>query len=449
MFHCTVASIERPQIHQYIKTMTSSFVTSNVECIDLARSSFPISTGLGFLDHMIDQFNSHAQIGVAITVDQRKNEQQNGTRVIDNGNAHACIDQSMLLPLCGEALGKSMKALLLDVQLEASSRFCCPLDEALVECEITKKSDGEGSLTHFSLPPYGIYPRSTGRTKIGGMETKPVEGFMRSFVEAAGLQMSLHKVRGDNGHHIIESAFKAFSRSLRNLIDGTDTNTYDTDSFLELWGPQSESWKQSFVLERQGQHNRKTKETSILVDLKLDGGLKGVSIDTGIPTLDDVFEALAKEASLSLEMKCQGDLWVDDHHTSEDVSIALGQVLDKALGTKAGLNRMWCAKAMVGDAIMEVTMDLSNRPCLTENLTESEEEYIGGTLTTEMFHHMLESLTMNARMTVHIVEIQEGANMKESALAIAMAFGRTLKMCAAVDPRRAGKTASSKGTLSV
>eukprot|EP00547_Thalassionema_nitzschioides_P006230 CAMPEP_0194218650 /NCGR_PEP_ID=MMETSP0156-20130528/24272_1 /TAXON_ID=33649 /ORGANISM="Thalassionema nitzschioides, Strain L26-B" /LENGTH=429 /DNA_ID=CAMNT_0038948087 /DNA_START=31 /DNA_END=1320 /DNA_ORIENTATION=- len=429
--------------------MTTGFATSNVECVDLARSSFPISTGIGFLDHMIDQFNSHAQIGVSITVDQRKNEQESGTCVLNNGNAYACMDQSVLLPLCGEALGKSMKALLLDVQIGASSRFCCPLDEALVECEIAKKSSGEGRLVHFSLPPYGIYPRSTGRTKIGEMETQPVEGFMRSFVEAAGLEMSLHKITGDNGHHIIESSFKAFSRALRNLIDGTNTNVYGTKPFLELWGPNSQSWTQSLALERQGQHNRKTKETYILVDLKLDGGVKGNSIDTGIPDLDDIFEALAREASLSLEMKCQGDLWVDDHHTSEDVSIALGQVLDKALGTKAGLNRMWCAKAMIGEAAMEVTMDLSNRPFLTENLTESEEEYIGGALTTEMFHHMLESLAMNARMTVHIVEIQKGATMKDSALAIAMAFGRTLKMCAAVDPRRAGKTASSKGTLSV
>lgn len=427
----------------------SSFLASNVQCVDFARSSFPISTGIGFLDHMIDQFNSHAQIGVSITVDHRKDEQGNSETVIANRNAHASMDQSVILPLCGESLGNSMKALLSDVKIGTSSRFCCPLDEALVECEITKSCHGKGGLTKFTLPPYGIYPRSTGRSKIGEMETKPVEGFMKSFAEAAGLEMSLCKLRGDNGHHIVESAFKAFSRALRNLIDGTNTNIYDTQPFLALWGPESDSWKQSLALERHGQHNRKTKETSILVDLKLDGGVKGVSIDTNIPTLDQIFATFAEEANLSLEISCQGDLWVDDHHTSEDVSIALGQVLDVALGTKAGLNRMWCAKATSGDAVMEVTMDLSNRPCLTENLSDSEEEYIDGTLTTEMFHHMLESLTMNARMTVHIMEIQRGATMKESAIAIAMAFGRTFKMCAAVDPRRAGKTASSKGTLSV
>ncbi|KAI2510405.1 Imidazoleglycerol-phosphate dehydratase [Fragilaria crotonensis] len=153
---------------------------------------------------------------------------------------------------------------------------------------------------------------------------------------------------------------------------------------------------------------------------------------------------------MSLTIQCHGDLFVDDHHTSEDVSIALGQVLTIALGTKAGLNRMWCAKADYGAAQIEVTMDLSsNRPCLTHNLTLTEAEYVGGTLTTEMFHHVLESLTMNAMMTVHIVEVQAGADVNETAIATAMAFGRALRMCAAVDPRRAGATASSKGTLSV
>ena len=196
-------------------------------------------------------------------------------------------------------------------------------------------------------------------------------------------------------------------------------------------------------------HDRKTKETSILVDLKLDGGTSGVSIEIGIPTLDEIIQVLATEANMSLTIQCHGDLFVDDHHTSEDVSIALGQVLALALGTKAGLNRMWCAKADYGAAQVEVTMDLSNRPCLTHNLTLTEVEYVGGTLTTEMFHHVLESLTMNAMMTVHIVEIRPGSTVNETAIATAMAFGRALSMCAAVDPRRAGATASSKGTLSV
>lgn len=425
-------------------TPSAPFAASNVECIDLGRSSHPISSGVGFLDHMMDQFNSHAQVGVAITI--------NDDAVDNQHNRHKDMDQSILLPLCGTELGKSLKTILKDVPVGATSRFCCPLDEALVECQLVKQEDGVGQLTTFALAPYGIYPRSTGRTKIGEMQTAHVEGFMKGLAEASGLGVTLQKVRGDNGHHVVESTFKALSRALRNLLDGTSTNEYESNAFQSLWGQStSESWNQSIALQRQGIHDRKTRETSILVDLKLDGGASGVSVETGIPTLNEIFAVLAEEAKASLTIKCKGDLFVDDHHTSEDVSIAVGQVLTKALGTKAGLNRMWCSKAEHGEAaVVEVTMDLSNRPCLTHNLSLTHQEYVADdALTTEMLDHLLESLTMNAKMTVHIVEITQGATVKETALATAKAFGRALFLCAAVDPRRAGKTASSKGTLSV
>lgn len=96
-------------------------------------------------------------------------------------------------------------------------------------------------------------------------------------------------------------------------------------------------------------------------------------------------------------------------------------------------------------------MDLSNRPCLTHNLTlaDSNEEYVGDALTVEMMDHALESLVMNGHMTVHVVELKRGKTVKETAFATAVAFGRALRFCSAVDPRRAGKTASSKGTLSI
>lgn len=103
-------------------------------------------------------------------------------------------------------------------------------------------------------------------------------------------------------------------------------------------------------------------------------------------------------------------------------------------------------------AEVEVTMDLSNRPCLTHNLSLSSnkngEEYAGD-LSIEMLDHVLESLVMNSRSTVHIVERKAGKNVFESAMATAKAYGKALRLCSSVDPRRAGKTASSKGTLSV
>jgi imidazoleglycerol-phosphate dehydratase len=200
---------------------------------------------------------------------------------------------------------------------------------------------------------------------------------------------------------------------------------------------------------------RSTKETSISVRLELNGSSENTKVETGIPALDEFFTLLATEANMTLQIKCDGDLWVDDHHSAEDVSIAVGQCLTEALGTKAGLNRMGIASS----EMVEVTMDLSNRPYLGHNLHETlgREEYVdpivshgGSQLSCEMLEHVLDSLVMNGRMTVHIVETtKEGATVKESVMATAAAFGRALGVCAMVDKRRAGQTASSKGTLSV
>jgi len=501
--------------------MDNNYTLSNVECIDTSKSSHPISTGIGFFDHMLDQLNSHAQIGIAITVKKTSVDNISGD---DHGsisagsatdehafqvvNRYGNDDQGVIMGQVGTALGAKLKKLTNypKPKEKRTSRFCCPLDEALVECILTKPSNNgeeKGKLINFTLPPYGIYPANIGRTKIGSMETKHVQTFFTNLASSSGLNISLSKIRGDNGHHIVESAFKAFSRALRNLLDGTSTNEYTSIEFENMWGNNSLSYTSGIELNREGRLERSTKETGILVHILLNGGggsgntaseegegKEGggnVKVHTGITTVDQFISILATEACVSLEVKCNGDLYVDDHHTSEDVSIALGQVLNVALGTKAGLNRMWCACGKYGgefpyyytpllevsfiyythnicfiyyfvslytntDAEVEVTMDLSNRPCMTHNLSLScnpnNEEYAGD-ISVEMLDHVLESLVMNSKSTVHIVEKKVGRNVLETALATAMAFGRALRMCAAVDPRRAGKTASSKGTLSV
>jgi len=483
------------------------FEISQVECIDLGRSSYPLSTGIGFLDHMLDQLNSHAQIGVAITLQQQSphHPNHNSNETKDHVNRHAQCDQGILQDQVGTALGTHLKSLLdnkAHVVPGATSRFCCPLDEALVECTLTRTTTTPTSSSQFQLAPYGEFPSTTGgRRHIGYMETQHVETFFKALAQSSGIEISLCKIRGRNGHHIVESAFKAFSRALRNLIDGstTTTTTITTTSSSttakdltttttaapppphkteQLWGRTSESYQQSKALQRTGKVERTTKETSILVHLTLNGGSNGngsetpptnssptPGMETGIGSLNEFYHYMATEAQMELILHCQGDVWVDDHHTSEDVSIAVGQVLHQALGTKAGLNRMWCATATYGSAVVEVTMDLSNRPCLTHNLSlsESGEEYVtptatsstsdssrtGGQWSVEMMEHALESLVMNALMTVHVVEHTPGTTVYETTMATAQAFGKALYFCAAVDPRRAGKTASSKGTLSV
>ena len=154
--------------------MSSLFTVSNVECLDLARSSLGISTGIGYLDHMLDQFNSHAQVGVAISITANGND---ASCDADNHNRHASLSQQDLQATVGTALGTQLKPLLANVPNGATSRFCCPLDEALVECVVTKQSDGNGSLHEFTLAPYGIYPKGTGRSKIGDMQTQYIETF--------------------------------------------------------------------------------------------------------------------------------------------------------------------------------------------------------------------------------------------------------------------------------
>jgi len=411
------------------------FTISNVQAINLGKSSYPINTGIGFFDHMLDQLNSHAQVGISVTVNEPS----------ENRNRHADDTiQEQLMSQVGSALGLELaKIIPAQGNGSSSSRFVCPLDEALVECTIVP--NGKGQLT-FHLAPYGEFPTGIGRTKIGHMMTKPLESFFNNLSNASGLSITLTKIRGKNGHHVVESAFKAFSRALRNLIDGTCVDMNWEGKMSELWGKESQSHEEGLKLERKGVSSRSTKETNIDVEVHLDGGSKGISIQTGIKTLDEFYIHLAEQSQISLMVNCKGDTWVDDHHTAEDVSIAVGKVLNTALGTKAGLNRMWCSSSKVGEALVEVTMDLSNRPCLTQNLSLHDDEYVGD-LSTEMFDHVLDSLVMNGQMTVHVLQKSKG-NVKDLVIATAEAFGRALRLCAAVDPRRAGKTASSKGTLS-
>ena len=119
---------------------------------------------------------------------------------------------------------------------------------------------------------------------------------------------------------------------------------------------------------------------------------------------------------------------------------------------------MWLSVARYEKAEVEVTMDLSNRPCLRHNLHDSLgiQEYVDSDskssscpLSCEMMEHVLDSLVMNSRMTLHIVENQPGSTLYDTIMCTARAFGKALRVCSMVDQRRAGKTASSKGTLSV
>lgn len=492
--------------------MTSNnYHISLCQVIEFQKPSI-ISTGIGFLDHMIDQFYSHAQIGISIQVVVRNNDNddhdddkvtaatQNHHNSTEYINRHANDNQSDLLAVVGTAIGTELRSLLKIKSSQSHSRsqnssnisssiFSCPLDEALTTCIINEHSvedkSIEGSLVTYTLPPYGIYPIKTGRTHIGALQTNAIEMFWKYLAISSGLMVQLTKIRGHNAHHIVESSFKAFARALRNFLDDVNTivspnetnNSINNNALLKMYGNDSYNGRTSIDLGRQGLILRKTKETSIRTDLHLDGGTNGVQIDTGIEILNQFLTTMASNANLSLNVKCTGDLYIDEHHTAEDVAISIGQVINDALGDKAGLNRMWsCIEYTNSNSNSNssstykilVVMDLSNRPCLTHNLSlVLEEMEMIGDLSCEMLEHVLESIVVNARMTVHIVieRTKQGVSIDDNndivdhnnihdvfhsiVMTIGRAFGQALKFCSMVDHRRAGLTASSKGTLSV
>eukprot|EP00977_Amphora_coffeiformis_P000252 scaffold77_cov162-Amphora_coffeaeformis.AAC.1 len=432
-------------------------------------SKGPIRTGVGFLDHMVDQFNSHAQIGVSLQVSSPSiSSNEDEFKTYDEYiNRFATLDQAEIQSLVGGTLGTEFRRILdqacpVNGSSSYQSHFGCPLDEALVFCTLEfEPTATAGALEVYTLAPYGKFPAS-GRKMLGQLQIHSMESaFWSSVAKTSGLKIRLEKLSGDNAHHIVESSFKAFSRALRNLLDGVDTtlNTEGKETPRKstkldaLYGPKSVNWEESVALMRTAAISRKTKETSIEAELKMDGGVSGVSVSTGVPIIDSFYTTMFQAADMSVKIACTGDLWIDDHHTSEDVSIAVGQVIAQALGTKAGLNRMWSASS----SAVSVIVDLSNRPMLTtHNLTDilvgSNVEVCDG-LALEMWEHVLDSLVVQARMTCHIVVAASAGKgedqLKQTMQSLAQAFGEALMYCAAVDRRRAGSTASSKGTLSV
>jgi imidazoleglycerol-phosphate dehydratase len=406
-------------------------VSGDVECVAVVRADGArgtIATGQPFLDHMIDQLTAHAQLGVDVRV-TRAGAACEETK--DSGEHDARRFETV-----GRALGRAIREMLVSGREAgagggARARFASPLDEAYATCELDLY--GGGGLETFALAPYGR-PGTAGRSHIGTYPTALTETFWRALAEESGVSLRLVKERGDNAHHIVESTFKAFARGFRAAMDAVEgIDVYDSKT-------KSDEVRQSSI-------KRSTKETSIDVQLDLDASSDGATVSTGIVALDGIFAAIQSEANISLKIDATGDLWIDDHHTAEDVSIAVGQALNKALGTKKGCNRMGSATSTEGDATVECVMDLSNRPYLGYGL-ELESDKIGD-LSVEMVEHTFMSLVFNGQMTVHLVEHARGSDEHEVVTAAAKAFGKCLKQCAAIDPRRAGSVASSKGTLSV
>lgn len=190
--------------------------------------------------------------------------------------------------------------------------------------------------------------------------------------------------------------------------------------------------------------NRNTSETQITLSLNLDGTGQ-YRLDTGVPFLEHMLAQVARHGMIDLDITCKGDLHIDDHHTVEDIGIVLGQALKQALGNKAGIRRYGHAYVPLDEALSRVVIDLSGRPGLVYNIDFTRA--LIGRFDVDLFEEFFHGVVNHSMMTLHIDNLS-GSNAHHQAETVFKAFGRALRMAAEYDPRMAGQTPSTKGTLS-
>ncbi len=194
---------------------------------------------------------------------------------------------------------------------------------------------------------------------------------------------------------------------------------------------------------RKGAVARSTKETSIEASLDLDGS--GVSeVSTGIGFFDHMLDQLARHSLIDITVRAAGDRHIDDHHTVEDVGIALGQALVKALGDKKGLTRYADCLLPMDETLTRVAVDVSGRPFLVFR-TEFPTERIGR-FDAQLVREFFQAFAGNAGLTLH-VETLYGVNSHHIAESCFKGLARALKAAVAIDPRQAERVPSTKGAL--
>jgi len=195
-------------------------------------------------------------------------------------------------------------------------------------------------------------------------------------------------------------------------------------------------------MSRTARVERTTKESSVLVELDLDG--TGVhSIQTGVPFYDHMLSQLSKHGLIDLTVHTKGDLHIDAHHTVEDTALALGQALNEALGDRAGLRRFGDAAVPLDECLVQAVVDLSGRPYLVHEEPEIVE--LIGSYDTSLTRHIWESLVATAQITLH-VRVMSGRNAHHIVEAQFKAVARALRDAVTPDPRVVG-VPSTKGTL--
>jgi len=197
---------------------------------------------------------------------------------------------------------------------------------------------------------------------------------------------------------------------------------------------------------RTGRVERVTSESSVLVELDLDGTGR-TEIATTVPFYDHMLTALGKHSLIDLTVRATGDTHIDAHHTVEDVAIALGEALRQALGDKSGISRFGDAVVPLDEALAQVVVDVSGRPYLVHTGEPAGQEYhlIGGHFTGSLTRHVFESIAHHAGICLH-VRVLAGRDPHHIVEAQFKAFARALRSAVQPDPRVTG-IPSTKGSL--
>ena len=194
---------------------------------------------------------------------------------------------------------------------------------------------------------------------------------------------------------------------------------------------------------RQANVKRATKETDIAVTVDLDG-TGAAQVATGVGFLDHMLDLLARHSRIDLTVTAKGDLHIDQHHTTEDVGIALGQAVKQALGDMKGITRYAHAYLPMDETLSRVALDISGRPYLVFKVPFPGQKI--GVFDTQLVREWFQAFAMNAGITLH-VETLYGANDHHVAESCFKGLARALRVAVAIDPRAAGEIPSTKGQL--
>ncbi|RII83339.1 imidazoleglycerol-phosphate dehydratase HisB [Neopusillimonas maritima] len=194
---------------------------------------------------------------------------------------------------------------------------------------------------------------------------------------------------------------------------------------------------------RTAEISRNTNETRIRVAINLDGTGRQ-TINTGVPFLDHMLDQIARHGLIDLDIHCDGDTHIDDHHTVEDVGITLGQAVAAAVGDKKGLRRYGHAYVPLDEALSRVVIDFSGRPGLEFHVPFTRSHI--GTFDVDLTQEFFQGFVNHALMTLHIDNLR-GTNSHHQCETVFKAFGRALRMAAEIDPRAGDTIPSTKGSL--